>query len=472
MIFQTIFNYLQSLGIISAIEIFWRSWWWIFPPMIFFFPFRFMYKWWIQWEMWYPSNKWILLKIVPPKEVMNTFKAMEDAYNILFGIHDSPNWREQWCEGELTGGPHWLSWEITSIGGRIAFYVRCLEPQRGLIEDTLYSHFPEIEIELVEDYTQKVPQDVPNKDWDLYSEDYTVIRDQALPFKTYPVFFEERPEAAAAEDIRIDPLDSMLEAMSRLNPSEQLWFQIVTAPVLPGDHRFNWVEEGKALINEIAQRPSDEKPKQKSIFRNMIDILVFGKTEEAKEEKPTDFLSAPELTLVSGEREKIKAIENKISKPGFKTWMRIVYLRKRKEPYFIGNYKIIRSYFNHFVHSDWNGLVFWGPTRTRIHYWATARRLYLRKRKNFRNYVARLPSLFPRTMDGEPMFEKGLVGRSPGLRGTTMLSSEELATIYHFPAKISSVIAPALLPIEAKKAGPPVGLPTQEVPIEPIPEGE
>jgi len=286
------------------------------------------------------------------------------------------------------------------------------------------------------------------------------------------MFFEESPAAATVEDIRIDPLDSMLEAMSRLNSSEQLWLQIVTAPLLPGDNRFNWVAEGKAMINKIAQRPSDEKPKQKSIFRDVIDTLVFGKTEESKEEKPADWLSAPELRLVSGEREKIKAIENKISKQGFKTWIRIVYLYKRKEPHFMGNYKIIRSYFNHFAHSDWNGLVFWGLTRTRIHYWMAGRRLYLRKRKNFRNYVARLPSLFPRTIDGEPMIEMGLVGRGPGLRGTVMLSSEELATIYHFPAKISSVVAPAILPIEAKKAGPPVGLPTQEVSAQPAPEGE
>ena len=472
MIFETIFNLLQAWGVISAIELVVSAWWWLFLPAIFFFPFRFMYKWWVEWELWYPANKWILLRIIPPKEIINPFKEMEDVYNILFGIHDGPNWREQWCEGELKGGPYWLSWEIASIGGRITFYVRCLDVHRSLIEDTLYSHFPEIEIELAEDYTQNVPQDVPNKDWDMYTEDYTVLREQAFPIKTYPVFFEESPEAAArTEGLRIDPLDSMLEAMSRLHPSEQLWFQIVTAPVLPGDCRFDVVREGKELINKIAQRP-EPKSGGKSILSQMIDVLIWGKVEEPEEEKPSDWLSAPELRLTSGEKDQIRAVERKISKQIFKTWIRIVYVHKRKEPFFKGNYKIIRSYFNHFAHSDWNGLVFWGSTRSRIHYWMGGRRLYLRKRKNFRNYIARLPSLFPRTMDGEPMFEKGLVSRSPGLRGTAMLNSEELATIYHFPAKISSVIAPALLPIEAKKAGPPVGLPTEGISSEPVPEGE
>jgi len=461
MIFETAYIYIQKWGVISAIELLIKTWGWIFSPFFFFYTFRYFYKWWIRWEVWYPEKKWILLRIIPPKEVKNTFRAMQDVYNILFGIHDGPNWREQWCEGELTGGPFWISWEMVSIGGKIAFYIRCLAVHRGLIEDTLYSHFPEIEIQLAEDYTQKVPQDVPNKDWDLYSEDYTTIRDQALPFKTYP-FFDEKPESPQTEDVRIDPLDSMLEAMARMNPAEQLWFQMVTAPILPGDTRFNCFAEGKALINKIAQRPSEKKNGGVSVLKAIINFFLWGDIETPKEEKPADLLSAPELRLISGEKDKIKAIENKISQQGFKTWMRIVYLYKRNEPYFKGNYKIIRSYFNHFVHSDWNGLVFWGSTRSRIHYWFVDRRLYLRKRKNFRNYVWRLPSLFPRTMDGEPMFEKGIVSRSPGLRGTAVFCSEELATIYHFPYKISPVIAPAILPIEAKKAGPPVGLPIEE----------
>lgn len=412
--------------------------------------------------MWYPSNKWILLKVVPPREILNTFKAMEDVYNILFGIHDDPNWREEWCDGELRGGPFWLSWEIAAIGGKIHFYVRCLEPQRGLIEDTLYSHFPEIEISLAEDYTQKVPQDVPNAEWDLYSEDYTVVNEQARPIKTYPIFFDEKPEAGAADDIRIDPIDSMLESMSRLNPDEQLWFQMVTAPVLPGNATYDLMSEGKALINKIAQRPEEKKEKKQSVFIEAINELIFGKKEEKEEVAANDWLSAPELRLTSGEKATIMAIERKISKQKFKTWMRIVYLYKRDKPFFKGNYKIIRSYFKHFDHPSWNSLVFWGSTRTRIHYWNASRRMYLRKRKNFRNYVRRLPSIFPRNMDGEPMFEKGLVSRTPGIRGTASFNVEELATIYHYPAKISSVIAPAVLPIDSKKAGPPVGLPTDQ----------
>jgi hypothetical protein len=460
MIFETAYICLQKWGVFSSIDLLLDTWGWIFPPVFFFFTFSFFYKWWINWEVWYAKNKFILLRIIPPKEVKNTFKAMQDVYNLLFGVRDAPNWKESWCEGVVSIGP-WISWEITCIGGKISFYVKCLEGQKSLIEDNLYSHFPEIEIQLAEDYTQKVPQDVPNKTWDVYSEDYTVLKAQALPIKTYP-FFDEKPDSPQTEDVRIDPLDSMLEAMARMNPSEQLWFQMVIVPMLPEDGRFDCVAEGKALIDKIAQRPSSSKKGSGfSVLKSIVNFFLWGDIEKQKDEKPADLLSAPELRLISGEKDKIKAIENKISQQLFKTYMRIVYLNKRNEPYFKGNYKIFRTYFNHFVHADWNGPVFWGPTRAKIHYWFVDRRLYLRKRKNFRNYVARLPSLFPRTLDGEPFFEKGIVSRSPGLRGTAILCTEELATIYHFPYKISPVIAPAILPIESKKSGPPVGLPMQ-----------
>ncbi len=465
MILDSFFNFINTSQIIPIIVLVLRTWWWVFVPIIFAVPFKYLYAYWVQWEVFHAKEKWILLKIISPREIENTFKAMEDFYNVIWGIYDGPNWREQWCEGESRRGPYWASFEIVSIGGKISFYIRCLDVHRKLFESTLYSHFPEIEISLAEDYTQKVPKDVPNAEWDLYSEDYTVLKPQPLPIKTYPMFFEEKPESAKIEETRIDPLDSMLEALAGVEPDEQIWFQIVIAPVVNEDTPIRgglgWIDEGRAYADKIAQRDPKRREPSKSVFQEALETLIFGPKEE-KEEEPVDILSAPELRLTAGERDILKGVEAKISKQGFKTWIRMVYLYKRNKPHFRGNYKIIRSYFNHFATGNLNALVFWGPTRTRIHYWMTSRRLYLRKRKCFRNYINRLPSLYPRTMDGEPMFAKGIVGRSPGLRGTVIFNSEELATMYHFPAKISAVLAPALTPIEAKKAGPPVGLPTEK----------
>ena len=112
-----------------------------------------------------------------------------------------------------------------------------------------------------------------------------------------------------------------------------------------------------------------------------------------------------------------------------------------------------------FSAANLNTFVYWGPTRTKIHYLLKERRLYLRKRQQLRRYIARLPSLWPRTMTGELLLPFGFGwGRKPGIRGTCVLNIEELATIFHFPAK---VVTPALETVEARKVGPPPGLPVE-----------
>jgi len=81
----------------------------------------------------------------------------------------------------------------------------------------------------------------------------------------------------------------------------------------------------------------------------------------------------------------------------------------------------------------------------------------LRKRQQLRRYIERMPSLWPRTMTGKPLFP-GPIYTGPGIRGTIVLNIEELATLYHFPAKI---ITPTIAPVEAKKGGPPPELPME-----------
>jgi len=439
---------------LSLILLILKNWWWVILPLILSLSLKTIYLWWIRWEIWYKKKKWILLEIKPPKEILKPFKAMENVFSLLWGIIDTPNWRERWCEGELPlGGGLWFSFEIASFGGEIHFYMRIPDFFRETAESTIYSQYPESEISLVEDYTKNVPQDIPNKDWDLYCEDFTLGKEDPYPIKTYPMFFEERAEIMK-EEKRLDPMDALLEELSRLKSGEQVWIQIVCNPIY--DALIPWVTRGREIANRIAKRPAPVKPK--SAIEEVAEVFITGK---APEEKPREKLEliAPELRLTPGEKEILTGIENKIKKHGYQTWIRVIHLIKREEPHTLGFYKVIRSYFiGQFMTENLNYLIYWGPSRTRIHYWLRERRLYLRKRKQFRNYVERMPSLFPRTFLGKPLFPFGFAPQGPGIRGTCILNIEELATIYHFPAK---VITPAITPVEAKKAGPPPGLPIE-----------
>jgi len=449
-----------------------KSWWWIFLPIILWFPVKLFYLWWIRWEVWYPKFKWILLEIKPPREVLKPFSAMENVFSMLWGIIDTANWRERWCEGMLPiGAGLWFSFEIVSFGGEIHFFMRIPDFYRNNAEAVIYSQYPEAEISLVEDYTKNVPQNIPNEKWDLYSEDYSLMREDYYPIKTYSTFFEkEVEEKRVMEEKRMDSMDSLLEGLSKFLSGEQIWLQIVCVPIT--NTMVPWETRGREAADRIAKRPVPAKPK--SMLKEAVEILIRGKpAEEKKEAKPFE-LVAPELRLTPGEREILTAIENKIKKYGYQCFIRQVYLCKVDEPHFYGNYKLIRTYLmSQFMAQNLNSFIYYGPTRTRIHYWLRGRRLYLRKRKQFRNYVERLPSLFPRTFQGEPICSFGHAqGRRPGIRATIILNIEELATIFHLPAK---VVTPAVTPVEAKKAGPPPGLPaeaTEKIPPPRIPPSE
>src|SRR3989344_4266988 len=119
-----------------------RVWWWVFLPLMLQSQLKTLYLWWIGWDYDYLKQKWVLLEITPPKEVLIPLKAMEDVFAAIWPLLDVANFREIWCDGELSNGPYWCSWEIASIEGKIHFYIRCLQQHRVSIESALYGHYP------------------------------------------------------------------------------------------------------------------------------------------------------------------------------------------------------------------------------------------------------------------------------------------------------------------------------------------
>jgi hypothetical protein len=439
-----------------------KNWWWVIAPLALYYPVTFLYLWWINWDIWNARKKWTLIEIKPPREVLKPFKAMEDIFSVVWSVIDYPVWRERWCEG-MPLNPEWFSIELVSLGGEVHFYLRIRSEWKKLFESTFYAHYPDIEITEAEDYTKKVPHDIPNEDWDLYGEEFILGKPDPYPIKTYSAFFEERPEIMK-EEKRIDPINSLLEQMSKLQSGEQVWIQIVC---IPADGKtVTTFEEGRKIADKIARRPPAKAPVKRPILQEVADVLIYGKVPE-EEKKPAEVeIIPPEMKLTPGEKRILTAVENKISKYLYKVWIRTIYIYKKDEPYFYGNYRTCRAYLLHFADADLNHFRYWGGTRTRIHYWFRKTRLYLRKRKMFKYYIERLPPLFPR-LSGRPLFP---FGRVKGC-GILVLNVEELATIFHLPATVAP-LPPEVPRVEAKRGGPPPELPTEEIKKEIPPEAE
>ena len=240
-----------------------------------------------------------------------------------------------------------------------------------------------------------------------------------------------------------------MEAMAKVKPGEQLWYQIIASPLGEDTGSKPYVKEAVEIREKLARRDKKESPKR-PILLDAMDVLLTGNVPQDKEEEKEIF--PPEMKLTPGEREIILAVEKKISKPAFTTSIRYVYLGHKAKP-FGASWRLPFGFFGSLFTEHLNGLLPYGKTFPKIHRsWflpanlVRLRRLYIRKRKLFKNYVRRDRPLYP--FNGK--FNSG----------TFIMNTEELATLFHFPTKIT-VPAPFIQRVEAKKGEAPPGLPVE-----------
>jgi hypothetical protein len=428
--FSLFFNYLWQII---------KNWWWLPAPFILWKPASYFWLWY-RTEEFIKKQKFILLEIKIPKESLKPIRAMEDVVAGLWqAFWDPPNFWEKWWEGKISLG---FQLETVSIGGEVHFYIRCPDYRRDIVESSIYSQYPEAEINLAEDYTKNVPQDIPNKDWEMWAADYRLLKPNPYPIKTY---LEFEKETEREEEKRIDPMATLLETMAKIKPGEQLWVQFQCSSISE-DAAKPFLKEGEALRDQLARRP--EEAKRKPIAQETADLLVSGKMP-GEEEKPEEReIIPPEMKLTPGEREIIAGIERKISKPPFECSIRFIFLG-RKEVWFKANLRLIFAYFGSYFTNNMNALVPTGKTITKVVSRPPLsildpRRLYLRKRKILRLYRERFAPMFPLQGDRDT--------------GTFILSAEELASLYHFPSKAVAP-APGVPRVEAKRGGAPPELP-------------
>ena len=409
------------------------NWWWLIPPLLLWKPAVFHWLWWRK-EIWSSKQKNIILEIRIPRENPKPVKAMELVFTGLWQIWAEPNWIEKWWDGQSLLS---YSFDVVSVDGIPHFYIRCNKSTKGIVETHIYSQFPEAEIFEVDDYVKKVPQDIPNKEWDLWGTDYKLTNKNCYPIKTYSDFEMEKKDDK--EEKRIDPISSLLEGMGSLKKGEQIWLQIRARPIM---NEKPWIKEGKEEIDRLVGR---KKPLRiTSILEDIITIIIGGslKGEEKKSET-----MPPEMKLTRGERDIVTGIEKKISKIGYEVGIRYIYLAQ-KDAMVKPNLRLPMSYFTNFG-TNINALVPDGKTIPKVRkkwydpFWFPKRRLYIKKRRIFRKYIGRLPYNFP----------------LPG--GTFVLNAEELASIWHFPSK---TLTPAsqVPRVEAKKGEAPLNLPIED----------
>ena len=411
--FDPLFTVLSILGTVLSAT------WWFVVPVVLFEAFRLLWLFYIQ-SLYAKSISYIFLEVKIPKNIETTPKAMEQVFAAVSAIDvHGIDVFEKWWQGKVQSK---ISFDIVGYAGGVYFYVYTPAGFRNLVEAAIYAQYPDAEIRLTNDYTEILPKSLPNETYDLYGTDVVLARDDAYPIRMYEHFEDKEDER------RLDPIAALTEAMSKLKEGEIIWLQFLLSPA---DN--DWKKKGEELVKKlIGAEPTKSTGFGSQIFEALS--LIFSYSDKPvvpeKKEAPNKLLS-----MTQAQKDVVEEVEHKLSKIGFKTTIRFIYIDHR-DSFSRVNVAAVDGAFSQFNTLNLNAF------KPNLKILTKAKGLFkrwrlLRKKQNIYWYY---------------------IHREFGPK-TCVLNIEELATIYHPP--IVTVAAPMLQRLESRKGGPPPTLPIE-----------
>jgi hypothetical protein len=398
--------------------------WWLWLPVILWTILKTLYYDYIRGN-WIAKNlEFVLLEIVLEKGEEKTPKSMEQFLTTLNGGQSSYSWWETNVEGAL---PDMFSLEIVSIGGNLHFLIRTHTKYRKMVESGIYAAFPEVEIIEVADYTQGYNNDKLELEYDLFGVELGMSKNDAYPIRTYQQFLDPNVDAQIN-----DPLAQVLEVMANIESDEQVWIQL---PIVPLDD--SWTKVSKKELDKILERDNEDKRTfLDKYIAPIIEVISFGLVPAPKPPAPKEQKFGLDQNLTPGKKNMIETIEYSMTKPGFLTTLRIVYVAP-KSIFDPAPVKSVLGALQQFNDSTLNSF------------------------KPNDNTIPSVSDFFNRPQRGSERLRKILLLDNYIKRKIAntkfIFNTEELTTIFHFPG--GSITTSTLKRVQAKKANPPIGLP-------------
>lgn len=340
---------------------------------------------------WLNSRKFKLIVIKVPKNNEKTPLAAEQLFIALHGIYNAgAKFQED------------ISFEIVAKNQFIQFYVYVPVRLVDFVMGQIYAQYPTIEMEEARDYTQ---YELPSNN--LAATEFVLEKSQYYPIKTFLNF-------------EVDPIASITAVLANLQDNEQVWIQNIISPV-----NERWQKDAQKYIDAVKSGKSINEPIRKKILKKFQRVITEVISQAIS--GPREPVKPSEIKLSSTQEEGLKAIDQKISKLGFKTKIRVLAISHDEESARAKIASIMGAY-KQFNSTKINGFT-------------------IKK-------VITDPSVLK-------IFQYRYFGE-----GGYILNVEELASVYHFPNE--SVETPTIVWAGSKKGEPPADLPllTKVVPEE------
>ncbi len=234
-----------------------------------------------------------------------------------------------------------LSFEYAVIESQVHFFVVCPRDLLSLVEKQLTAFYSEIYVEQVEDYNIFQPNSK------VVSHYMIAPKSFSYPIKTY-------------QRMNADPLNGIINSLSKINKDEGAAIQIMIRPKVYG-----WQEKGRKVASTIFQNRDHSGfawYNPITWFSTFFDMLFRGTESVMHMEKD---MTASRTTPVTDEE--VKAIEEKNSKVGFETIIRLVSSAPTKQEAKT-NLTAMRGAFSQYATTHANNLEYthWHSNKTLV----------------------------------------------------------------------------------------------------------
>jgi hypothetical protein len=323
------------------------------------------------------------------QQVQELISVMETVFSTLGSLTPEKGFKS-WLLGR---GDH-LAFEIVFYRNHINFYVAVPVDRQGFIEEQIHAQYPHAEILPVPDYNIFTPTGV------VLGSYLRLRRQSVFPIKTY-------------KKLETDPLNSITNALAKLDEGDGASIQYVVRSAKP-----KWRKEGIRIAREMQQGKKLKDVSSGGTVMRAVgkELKGFG-TSASSDKKPEDAYRLSPL-----EEEMVKGLEEKASKAGLNTNIRVIVTSKTPERAQRALNDIIGAYGQYNVYEYGNSFV-----------------------KSMPRYRTTLVKHF--------------IYRHFDERYAVTLNSEELASLFHMP--LPTTETPKIDWLLSRKALPPSNLPNE-----------
>ena len=397
-------------------------------------PFALLFLFWVL-RLRYIQMKYIseqkpcLLEIKLPKELVKSPAGMEIFFSYL-NPGGAGNWGEAFIDGKTRP---WFSCELVSIEGEVKFFIWMSENKfKNIIENQLYAEYPNIEIYEIEPENDYVRNFDNVEETAMMGAQLTLTEADVYPIKTYIDYGLTGNEK---EEYKIDPITHAIEFLGSIRAGENVWIQIMF-------RKF----EKEGWKHGIWKGTKDLKAEVK---KEIEKIRKEAMPKDADKDKAV--IKFPQQT--KGQELRIAALERSADKVAYDSVVRMVYIAK-KDAFNKANIGGMLGSFKQYGSNSLNG--FKPKFTTDIS----------NNQKDLRRILPFLKGYYDGKID---KYKKSILNGYK-LRSffewpyryykmkPFILTTEELATIFHFPGNIVSQ-TPTLRRVPSKKSEAPSNLP-------------